>query len=57
MGMPEATAALLIEMWTGANAGLIVPQEPRSVENSTPTTLEAFAADVFAPAYAALADG
>ena len=56
MGMPEATVALLIEMWTGANAGLIVPQEPRGV-NSTPTTLEAFAADVFAPAYAALADG
>lgn len=57
MGMPEATVALLIEMWTGANAGLIVPQEPRSAENSTPTTLEAFAAEVFAPAYAALADG
>jgi uncharacterized protein YbjT (DUF2867 family) len=57
MGMPEATVALLVEMWTGANTGLIVPQEPRSVENSTATALEAFAADVFAPAYAAFGGG
>lgn len=51
MGMPKSTAALLIEMWKGANAGLIVPLEPRSAKNSTPTTLESFAEEVFAPAY------
>src|SRR5579863_1301922 len=27
MGMPEKTGQLIIEMWDGANAGLIVPQE------------------------------
>jgi len=51
MGLPKKTAELLIEMWDGANAGLIVPQEPRSAKNSTPTTLESFVTEVFAPAY------
>jgi uncharacterized protein YbjT (DUF2867 family) len=51
LGLPKRTAALLIEMWKGANAGLIAPQEPRSATNTTPTTLESFAAEVFAPAY------
>jgi uncharacterized protein YbjT (DUF2867 family) len=57
MGLPKQTAALLIEMWKGANAGLIVPLEPRSPKNTTPTTLESFAAEVFAPAYASKAAG
>ena len=52
MGLPKNTAALLIEMWKGANEGLIVPLEPRSPKNTTPTTLESFVAEVFAPAYA-----
>lgn len=51
MGLPKKTAELLIEMWDGANAGLIVPQEARSARNTTPTTLESFVTDVFAPAY------
>jgi hypothetical protein len=38
-------------MWDGANAGLILPQEARSPKNTTPTTLESFVANVFAPAY------
>ena len=54
MGMPNSTVALLIEMWEGANAGLIVPQERRSAKNSTPTTLETFVTEVFAPAYQAV---
>lgn len=57
MGLPERTVALLVEMWSGANAGLIVPLESRSAENSTPTSLESFAAEVFARAYAAFAAG
>jgi uncharacterized protein YbjT (DUF2867 family) len=51
MGLPKKTAALLIEMWKGANAGLIVPLEARSAKNTAPTTLESFVTEVFAPAY------
>jgi uncharacterized protein YbjT (DUF2867 family) len=51
MGLPKKTAELLIEMWDGANAGLIVPQEARSAKNTTPTTLESFVTEEFAPAY------
>jgi uncharacterized protein YbjT (DUF2867 family) len=51
MGLPKSTAALLIEMWKGANAGLITPQEQRTAKNTTPTTLESFATEVFAPAF------
>lgn len=51
MGLPKKTAELIIEMWDGANAGLIVPQEGRSSKNTTPTTLESFVTEVFVPAY------
>ncbi len=51
MGLPKKTTELLVEMWDGANAGLIVPLEARSARNTTPTTLESFVARVFAPAY------
>ncbi len=53
MGLPKKTAELLVEMWDGANTGLISPQETRSAKNTTPTTLESFVAEVFAPAYLA----
>jgi uncharacterized protein YbjT (DUF2867 family) len=55
IGMPKKTAALLVEMWKGANAGLIVPLEQRSAKNTTPTTLESFVTEVFAPAYLSMA--
>ena len=51
MGLPRKTAELIIEMWEGANAGLIVPEEGRSSKNTTPTTLESFVTEVFVPAY------
>jgi uncharacterized protein YbjT (DUF2867 family) len=51
MGFPKPFAALMIEMFKGQNAGLCDPQEPRSQKNTTPTTLEWFAREVFAPAY------
>lgn len=51
MGLPQKTAELILEMWEGANAGLIVPQEKRSARNTTPTTLESFVTEVFVPAY------
>ena len=50
-GLPDTTAKLIIEMWEGANAGLIVPQEARSARNTTTTSLESFVSEVFAPAY------
>ena len=51
MGLPKKTVGLIVEMWDGANAGLIVPQEKRSPKNTTSTTLESFVAKAFAPAY------
>lgn len=49
-GMPAKTVKLLLEMWEGANAGLIRPQEQRSARNTTPTSLETFVKEVLAPA-------
>jgi uncharacterized protein YbjT (DUF2867 family) len=54
-GVPAKTAAQYIEMYKAINAGVIVAQEPRSAENSTPTSFENFVEDVFAPAYHAKA--
>jgi len=51
MGLSKKTAELIVEMWDGANAGLIAPLEERSAKNTTPTTLESFVARIFAPAY------
>ena len=51
MGLPKSSAALLVELWNGANEGLLDPQETRSTENTTPTTLEQFTEEVFAPQF------
>jgi uncharacterized protein YbjT (DUF2867 family) len=51
MKFPQKTVQLILEMWEGANAGLIVPQEARSEKNTTATTIESFVAESFAPAY------
>lgn len=50
-GLPKRSAELILEMWVGANSGLMSPQEARSARNTTPTSLEAFASEYFAPAY------
>ena len=50
-GIPPKAAELHIEMYKAVNAGVLVPREPRSPENTTPTSLEEFIRDVFAPAY------
>src|SRR5467141_80457 len=50
-GIPPKGAALYVEMYKADNAGILVPQEPRSPENTTPTSFENFIRDVFAPAY------
>jgi uncharacterized protein YbjT (DUF2867 family) len=51
MGVPPKGAALYIEMYKAINAGVLVALEPRLPENTTPTSLENFAQDVFAAAY------
>jgi uncharacterized protein YbjT (DUF2867 family) len=51
MGLPKSTAALMIEMWKAGNAGLVAPQEQRSAKNTTPTTLESFVREIFAPVF------
>jgi len=51
MGIPPKGAALYIEMYKAINEGILAAQEPRSPENSTPTSFEKFVQDVFAPAY------
>ena len=51
MGLPAKTAALMSEMNEAANDGLLNAQEPRTEKNTTPTTLEVFAKETFAPAY------
>ena len=55
MGIPPKTAAVYIEMYKAINAGVVAAQEPRSPENSTPTSFEKFVQDIFAPAYHATA--
>lgn len=51
MGTPPKTAALFIEMFRGINNGIVAATEPRTAENTTPTSFETFVKDVFAPAY------
>jgi uncharacterized protein YbjT (DUF2867 family) len=51
MGIPPKTAAQFIEMYKAMNEGIVAAQEPRSPENTTPTSSEKFVQDVFAPAY------
>jgi hypothetical protein len=51
MGIPPKGAALYIEMYEAINAGVLAPLEPRSPQNSTPTSFEKFVQHVFAAAY------
>jgi uncharacterized protein YbjT (DUF2867 family) len=51
MGTPPKTAACFIEMFQGINEGRVAAREPRSTENTTPTSFESFAKDVFVPAF------
>jgi uncharacterized protein YbjT (DUF2867 family) len=51
MGMSSSMAGLLLEMADALNSGHMKMLEPRSRENTTPTSLETFVAEVFVPAY------
>jgi uncharacterized protein YbjT (DUF2867 family) len=51
LGVPPKGAAMYIEMYKAINAGVLVPLEPRSPDNTTPTSFERFVHDVFVAAY------
>jgi uncharacterized protein YbjT (DUF2867 family) len=55
LGVPPKGAALYVEMYKAINAQVIVALEPRSPENTTPTSFEEFVQDVFVPVYRAKA--
>jgi uncharacterized protein YbjT (DUF2867 family) len=55
MGMSPNMADLLVEMSDALNSGHMRALEPRSAQNTTPTTIETFIAEVFVPAYRAKA--
>jgi uncharacterized protein YbjT (DUF2867 family) len=50
-GFSPKKAAVYIEMFKAINEGILAAQEPRSPENSTPTSFENFVQDVFVAAY------
>lgn len=51
MGMSPNMADLLLELSDALNSGYLRALEPRSPQNTTPTTIETFVAEVFVPAY------
>jgi len=53
MGFSPKKASVYIEMFQAINTRVIAAQEPRSPENTTPTSFEKFVQDVFVPAYRA----
>ena len=50
-GFSENLADLFLEMGAGLNSGHIRALEPRSAQNTTPTSYEQFVAEKFVPAY------
>ncbi len=50
-GLPPEMAALYVEMSRGFNEGHLKATQPRSPSTTTPTSIEAWAAEVFAPAF------
>jgi uncharacterized protein YbjT (DUF2867 family) len=51
MGMSAQMADLILEMAEALNSGHMVALEPRSKENTTPTSIETFLADAFVPRF------
>jgi uncharacterized protein YbjT (DUF2867 family) len=50
-GLPEELAAIYVELARGLNEGRVQATQPRSGATSTPTSVEAWARSVFAPAF------
>lgn len=55
MGMSPSIANLILEMATALNSGHMRALEPRSAENTTPTSYETFVDQEFVPSYRAAA--
>lgn len=51
MGLSENVASLILEMAGALNSGHMTSLEPRSEANTTPTSFETFAAEVFVPLF------
>jgi len=51
MGISAVVAGSILEMIHGFGSGHLRPRQARTAKTTTPTTLEAFARTVFAPAY------
>ncbi len=51
MGTSRGAAKLLLEMTDSLNSGYMAPLEPRSAENTTPTSIETFVAEEFVPRF------
>jgi uncharacterized protein YbjT (DUF2867 family) len=51
MGAPAKTVASFIELFQGTNNGIVTTTETRSPANTTPTSIETFVKEVFAPVY------
>ncbi len=52
-GLPQEMAALYVEMAKGFNDGKLKVTQPRTAATATPTSIEKWAAEVFAPAFRA----
>jgi uncharacterized protein YbjT (DUF2867 family) len=57
MGMSSNMADLLLEMSDALNSGYMAALEPRSAQNTTPTSIETFVAEKFLPLFAGKAAG
>jgi len=53
LGMSSNVAGLLLEMSAALNSGYMRALEPRSAQNTTPTSYETFVAEEFLPLYEA----
>jgi len=51
MGMSRNMADLLLEMTDALNSGYMKPLEPRSAQNTTPTSIETFVAEQLVPRF------
>ena len=57
IGLSPNIADLIVEMSTAWNSGLVAASEVRSASNTTPTFLETFVREQFAPAFHGMASG
>jgi uncharacterized protein YbjT (DUF2867 family) len=57
MGMSSNMADLLLEMSEALNSGYMAALEPRSAQNTTPTSIETFVAEQFLPRFTGKAAG